>query len=187
MASENTPPSRDEVFDAVKNLRRRYVLYYLQRHAGPVELGELAEQVAAWENDTTVRNVSPSERKSVYSALHQTHLPKLQSAGVLQYDPERSLITSTDDAARMDLQLASDPQTSLPWHQVYLVLAAVSLGLLTSVWQGVYPFTLLSGVQYALLIITVFGLTAMGHTYDLRQWRQRANNAAPDFILELNE
>ena len=188
MAAESTtPPSRDEVFDAVKNLRRRYVLYYLQRHSGPVELGELAEQVAAWENDTTVAEVSSNERKSVYSALHQTHLPKLQSAGVLRYDPERSLVTTTDDAAEMDLRLASDPQTSLPWHQLYLVLAAVSLGLLTSVWQGIAPFTLLTGIEYAFVVIASFGLTALAHTYDLRQWRRRADGAAPDFILELNE
>ena len=187
MASETTPPSRDEVFDAVKNLRRRYVLYYLQRHSGPVKLGELAEQVAAWENDTTVAGVSPSERKSVYSALHQTHLPKLQAAGVLQYDPERSLVATTDDAAEMDLKLASDPQTSLPWHQFYLVLAGVSLGLLASVWLDIYPFTLLSGIQYALLVIATFGVTAIAHTYDMRQWRRQADGAAPDFILELNE
>src|SRR6056297_1507882 len=187
MATETTRPSREEVFDAVKNLRRRYVLYYLQRYGGPVDLGELAEQVAAWENDTTVAEVSPGERKSVYSALHQTHLPKLESAGVLRYEAERSLVRTTDKAARLDLQLASDPQTSLPWHRLYLGLAAVSLLVLASVWAGLYPFTLLSGVQYALLVIAVFGVTALFHTHDLRRWRRRANNAAPDFILEVND
>ncbi|WP_137283470.1 DUF7344 domain-containing protein [Halorussus salinisoli] len=187
MASETTRTSREEVFDAVKNLRRRYVLYYLQRYGGPVKLGELAEQIAAWENDTSVSEVSPSQRKSVYSALHQTHLPKLQAAGVLRYDSDRSLVRSTDKAARLDLQLASDPQTSLPWHQLYLGLASLSLLVLASVWVGLYPFTLLSGVQYALLVISVFGVTALFHTYDLRRWRRRANNAAPDFILEVND
>jgi hypothetical protein len=187
MSTESTHPSREEVFDAVKNLRRRYVLYYLQRYGGPVELGELAEQVAAWENDATIPEVSPSQRKSVYSALHQTHLPKLESAGVLRYDADRSLVRPTDRASRLDLQLASDPQTSIPWHHLYLAVAAVSLLVLTSAWMGMYPFTLLSGIQYALLVIAVFGATAVGHTYDLRRWRQRADNAAPDFILELND
>ena len=187
MATETTNPSREEVFDAVKNLRRRYVLYYLQRYGGPVELGELAEQVAAWENDTTVSEVSPSQRKSVYSALHQTHLPKLEAAGVLRYDAERSIVRASDTASGLDMQLASDPQTSLPWHRLYLALAGVSLLLLASVWMGLYPFSLLNGVQYALLVIATFGVTAVGHTYDLRRWRRRANRAAPDFILELNE
>ena len=187
MATETTHPSREEVFDAVKNLRRRYVLYYLQRYGGPIDLGELAEQVAAWENDTTVSNVSPGERKSVYSALHQTHLPKLESAGVLRYDPDRSLVRATERTERLELQLASDPQTSVPWHRLYLTLATVSLVLLASVWVGLYPFTLLSGVQYALVVIAVFGVTALFHTRDLRQWRRRADNAAPDFILELND
>jgi hypothetical protein len=187
MATETTTPSREEVFDAVKNLRRRYVLYYLQRYGGRVELGELAEQVAAWENDTTVSEVSPSQRKSVYSALHQTHLPKLEAAGVLRYDAERSIVRASDTAAGLDMQLASDPQTSLPWHQLYLALAGVSLLLLASVWVSLYPFSILSGVQYALLVIAAFGVTALGHTYDLRRWRRRADSAAPDFILELDD
>jgi len=187
MARKSTHPSREEVFHAVKNLRRRYVLYYLQRYGGPVELGELANQVAAWENDTTVPEVSARQRKSVYSALHQTHLPKLESAGVLRYDSDRSVVEPTERAARLDLKLASDPQTSVPWHQLYLSLGAVSLLVLTSVWAGLYPFTLLSGLQYTLLVIGVFGVTALAHTYDLRQWRQRADNAAPDFILRLND
>jgi hypothetical protein len=187
MAPKSTHPSREEVFHAVKNLRRRYVLYYLQRYGGPVELGELANQVAAWENDTTVPEVSARQRKSVYSALHQTHLPKLESAGVLRYDSDRSVVEPTERAARLDLKLARDPQTSVPWHQLYLSLGAVSLLVLTSVWAGLYPFTLLSGLQYTLLVIGVFGVTALAHTYDLRQWRQRADNAAPDFILRLND
>ena len=187
MATETTHPSRDEVFDAVKNLRRRYVLYYLQRRGGPVELGTLAEQVAAWENDVTVSEVSPRQRKSVYSALHQTHLPKLEAAGVLRYDANRSIVRPTDTATGLDMQLASDPQTSIPWHQLYLGLAGVSLLLLTSLWMGLYPFELLTGVQYALLVIAAFWLTAMAHTYDLRRWRRRADDAAPDFILELND
>ena len=170
----------------MKNLRRRYVLYYLQRYGEPVELGTLAEQVAAWENDATVSEVSPNQRKSVYSALHQTHLPKLQSAGVLRYDADRSLVSPTERAARLDFQLASDPQTSVPWHRIYLAIAGTGLFLLASVWVGLYPFTVLSGVQYALLVVATFGVTALFHTYDLRRWRARANNAAPDFILELN-
>ncbi|USZ69023.1 hypothetical protein NGM10_04620 [Halorussus salilacus] len=187
-ASQNvTRPSRAEVFDAVKNLRRRYVLYYLQRHDGPVELGELAEQVAAWENDATVAEVSPSERKSVYSALHQTHLPKLQAAGVVEYDADRSLVATSDQATRLDLRLASDPHTSVPWHRLYLSLAGVSLVVLVSLWQGVHPFALISGVEFALLVIASFGLAALGHTYDLRRWRRRAEHAAPDFILELDD
>jgi hypothetical protein len=187
MAPETTNPSRQEVFDAVKNLRRRYVLYYLQRRGESVELGTLAEQVAAWENDATVSEVSPSQRKSVYSALHQTHLPRLEAAGVLRYDADRSIVRSSDTAAGLDMQLASDPPTSLPWHRLYLGLAGMSLLLLGTLWLGLYPFTILSALQYALLVIAAFWVTAMGHTYDLRRWRRRADNAAPDFILELNE
>ncbi|PSP55804.1 hypothetical protein BRC82_04280 [Halobacteriales archaeon QS_1_67_19] len=179
MTAHNANPSREEVFDAVQNLRRRYVLYYLQRFDDPVKLGDLAEQVAAWENDTTPDAVTSNQRKSVYSALHQTHLPRLEAAGVLEYDTERSLIRATRETAGLEIQLASDPQTSLPWHKLYLSLAAVSLLVLLSIWQNLFPFSL-SGVEYALLVVTAFGATATGHTYDRRQWRRRTENAAPD-------
>jgi len=39
--------SKGEIFDVLQNKRRRFVLQYLRRHGGPVELGDLATQVAA--------------------------------------------------------------------------------------------------------------------------------------------
>ena len=181
----DTALSETDIHDILRNDRRRNVIRVLQEHNTAVSLQELTDEVAIRETGET----PPPEgtRDSVYVSLHQTHLPKLQSAGVLRYDPDRSLVKPTERAERLELQLASDPQTSVPWHRLYLALAAVSLVLLASVWADLYPFTLLSGVQYALLVISVFGTTALFHTYDLRQWRRRADNAAPDFILELND
>lgn len=175
----------DGLQEALRNLRRRYVVYYLNRHGGAVQVDELAQGIAAWEGGDG--EVTPAHRKSVYSALHQTHLPKLQAAGVVEYDADRSLVATSDQATRLDLRLASDPHTSVPWHRLYLSLAGVSLVVLVSLWQGVHPFALISGVEFALLVIASFGLAALGHTYDLRRWRRRAEHAAPDFILELDD
>ena len=78
--------SRDVAFEILTNPRRRYTMAYLRSQDEPVPIGELAEVVAAWERDTSVELVSSKERKSVYTSLYQTHLPKMADAGVVDYD-----------------------------------------------------------------------------------------------------
>lgn len=179
--------SKAQVFNAAKNLRRRYALYYLKRNGGSVELGELAEQVAAWENDTTVENITAEQRKSVYSALYQTHLPRLEDAGVLSYDRHSNVVSFTDRAKNLNLYLASDPRTTVQWNRLFLgigvagTLAAALCGL------GVTPFGSVPGVVLAGLLAVVVLVVALMQTYDRRRWYQRFDGAAPDFALELEE
>jgi hypothetical protein len=179
--------SEAQVFDAAKNLRRRYALYYLKREGEPVGLGELAEQIAAWENDTTVEAVTAEQRKSVYSALYQTHLPKLEEARVLTYDRRANVVEFTEDAENLDLYLASDPQTTIQWDRLYLgVGSGAVLSVLLS-GLGVGPFAAIQGSTWAAVVGVVVTILALAHTYDRRRWQRRFDGAAPDFALELGE
>jgi len=72
MGTSESALSQDVVFDILSSSRRRYVLYRLREAEGPVELTELAEQVAAWENDTETDQITEQERKRVYVSLYQT-------------------------------------------------------------------------------------------------------------------
>lgn len=85
----------DVLFELLKNRRRRRVLRYLDRKSSTVDLGTLAEALAAEENDTSPRALSSSERKRVYICLYQCHLPKLDDAGVIEFDSNRGTITKT--------------------------------------------------------------------------------------------
>lgn len=85
------PLELDVVFEILKNPRRRQVVQQLRDH-GETELGELAEFIAADENDTTVEALSADERKRVYIGLYQTHLPKMDDAGVVTYDQDRGVV-----------------------------------------------------------------------------------------------
>ncbi len=92
-------PSLDLVFDLLSNGRRRYALYYLnQRSDGVATVAALAKNVVAFERvaaedadrDSTR---SPSDRDgesagrgTVRLELRHVHLPKLEGAGVLEYD-----------------------------------------------------------------------------------------------------
>ena len=182
---EGDSATRAEVFDAVKNLRRRYALYYLKQRRCPVELGELAEQVAAWENDTTVERITSEQRKSVYSALYQTHLPKLEDAGIVEYDRGRGLVSFSKQGKDLDLRLASDPQTTVAWNQWYLGLSAAGLTGMLFVVLGTGPFSMISELIWAGLMLSAFFLLSISHSYDLRRWRRRFDGAAPDFLLEM--
>lgn len=77
------------------NRRRRYILCYLLDQNSPTECSELAKQIAAWENNLESDQVQMSQYQSVYNSLYQTHLPKLESAGLIEYDRSENLVYHT--------------------------------------------------------------------------------------------
>lgn len=84
---------KNDAFHLLQVSRRRAVLrYLLEQDAESFVMRDVAEAVAAWENDTTVRNLSSDERKRVYIALYQNHLPKLDGMDVIEYDQRRGQI-----------------------------------------------------------------------------------------------
>jgi len=152
--------SRDRVFDILSSPRRRYVLYYLREHGGPVELTDLAEKLAAWENDTTVAELSPQARKRVYVSLYQTHVPKLQEAGLIEYDSDSGELSTAAENSSVDPYLGSQT-AERRWYVYYLVLTVSSLGFLAAVLGGLLPVSLTVTVG---LVIGAFLLLAAVHT-----------------------
>lgn len=74
----------------LKNERRRMVVFALaETDEKKLTLGNLAETVASAENEKPPRQLESKERKQVYVALYQTHLPKLDSMDVIEYDQDR--------------------------------------------------------------------------------------------------
>jgi len=167
----STVLTKGEIFDVLRNQRRRYVLQYLKQAEGPVELGDLATQVAAWEYDTTIDAVKSEQRKRVYTTLQQTHLDKMAEAGIVEYDSDRGVITSTDQTADLAVYLEIVPGREFPWQEYYLSLGAVSSALVTALWFDVYPFTMVSDLQWATVIAIVLTLSALYHVYRQRGMR----------------
>ncbi|MFB6105957.1 MAG: hypothetical protein ABEJ70_03195 [Halobacteriaceae archaeon] len=84
--------SLDETFALLIHPRRRAVLWYLRDHEGSATLGDLAEHIAAAENGVDVDALSATQRKRVYIALYQAHLPKMAKRGVVAYDQPRGVV-----------------------------------------------------------------------------------------------
>ncbi|WP_336000022.1 DUF7344 domain-containing protein [Halorientalis halophila] len=74
-----TPPI-DEVFELLSDSRRRRVCLYLRRSGVEVtELSDLIDALAS-EDDAV-------DRDRLAIDLHHRHLPKLDDAGIVDYDP----------------------------------------------------------------------------------------------------
>jgi len=78
-----THPSQGDVFSLLSNQRRRYAVRACQELETPIELGELAEHVAARECEKPISRITSEERRRVYSSLQQVHIDKLEDAGVI--------------------------------------------------------------------------------------------------------
>ncbi|WP_115864127.1 DUF7344 domain-containing protein [Halorussus litoreus] len=166
--SEEERLSRDLVFDVLKNRRRRYALHYLRRAEDTVQLSELAEQVAAWENDIEVEAISAAERKRVYTALYQSHLPKLDDADIVDYNQNRGIVELSDAADQLDVYLDLETGRDVSWYNWYLGTAVAGFGLLSGAWLGLPPFSAMADVLLATVVVAAFAAVAVAHTYHAR-------------------
>lgn len=76
----------DDVFEVLRNRRRRDVLRRLDAERIQLQLGTVAEEIAARECDTEPSQVTSKQRKRVYIALYQCHLPKMDEVDAIDYD-----------------------------------------------------------------------------------------------------
>ena len=157
---ENDELSLDVAFDIVKNERRRLVLEYIAKEDEPVSLGELAEHIAAIENDKDVKAINSSERKRVYVGLYQCHLPKMDDADVI--DSERNSNISLGSNADQVMQyIDTDEASSRPWERYYLSLSA--LGGVSVLLDGVLGLGAVGTGLVGVAVLALLG-TALVHT-----------------------
>ena len=163
------PLSRDTIFTMLSNQRRRYVIHFMKRNPGPIRIRDLAQQVAAWENGIEIEELTYKQRKRVYTSLHQTHLPKLNDAGVVEYDRDRGTIALASGAAELDIYLDVVSKNDIPWSDFYLGLSAVSLALVVAAWVDVVPFSSIPDLVYVVCLALLFTATSLVHAYYTRQ------------------
>lgn len=121
-ASETVALDSDQIFEILSSRRRRMVLYYLRRHGGSATMNDLAEQIAAWENDLSIDELTSQQRKRVYVSLYQTHLPKLADSNLIDYDADEGDVQLNDRASDIDSFLTTDTTAEYAWRPHYLRL-----------------------------------------------------------------
>jgi hypothetical protein len=173
MSSSKSRLPQDLAFDLLSSRRRRLALYYLKRHSDGTTVIELAEQIAAVENETDVESLTKQQQKRVYISLYQTHIPKLAEAGVIDHDEDTGEVTLTNLARDLDVYLTPEGEQRYPWHFHYLVLAAVSAVLFLLNAAGLPVFDGLPMPIPGALVIVAFAVSALVHYLHRQSYHDR--------------
>ncbi|NGM70449.1 hypothetical protein G6M89_15815 [Natronolimnobius sp. AArcel1] len=157
--------SKDDLFHLLQNERRRMVIRYLRGTEGPVRMRDVAEQVAAWEHETTVEELTSKQRQRVYIPLYQSHLTKLDEAGVIDYQKDRGIVERKPFADTVDAYLDIDVNEDQPdesatteesWDDYYIVATAVCYMVLFGAVIELPFMSILSGIGLSALILFLF-------------------------------
>ncbi|MFC6838466.1 DUF7344 domain-containing protein [Halomarina ordinaria] len=166
---EVAPIPKDDLFHLLQNQRRRRVLSYLRDADDQVDMRDVAEHIAALENDVEVTALSSAQRKRVYVGLYQCHLPKLDEAGVIHYDQSRGTVERTGITDQLFPYLEVPGETESPvedvrqlvlrYHGVATVLGVV---LTAAAWASVLP---VAGLWLATVVTVLFAAATFAVVY----------------------
>ncbi|QLG50073.1 DUF7344 domain-containing protein [Natrinema halophilum] len=181
--NEGDELTKDTLFHLLESRRRRWTIRYLKQRGGRADIGDLAEQIAAWENETSTDRVSSQQRKRAYTALQQRHVPRLDKAGVVDFDRNRGTVEVTDRMQELDVYLEVVPKRDIPWSTYYL-----GLGIVSCTWVGLMavvqsPFESAPDLGWAALIGFLFTASAAVHTYRSNKLPNDPHDTLPESEL----
>ena len=85
----------EDAIDSINNFRRRQVILLTADATEALTVSDLAEQIAATENDCPANQLTAQQRKRVYVSLIQLHLEKLDHTGVIHYNKSKKVVVPT--------------------------------------------------------------------------------------------
>ncbi|MCU4742660.1 hypothetical protein OB955_15535 [Halobacteria archaeon AArc-m2/3/4] len=167
---ETTPTlTEDQIFHLLQNQRRRNVLRYLQGTDEPVRMRDIAEQVAAWEHETTLEGLTSNQRQRVYIPLYQSHLPKLDEEGIIDYQQSRGIVERKSLADELDPYLISEDErvdqsenedggeeTAAEWDDYYIGVTGVAGIILFGAFLEVPVLSVISGMALSAVILLMY-------------------------------
>jgi len=156
----------DALYDILRNQRRRLVLYYLTHSPNDsASIGQLAEQLAAWENQIPLSAVTSRERKRTYNTLQQHHLPKMDEQGLVEFDRARGHIRLTANDRQLRLLLGITPRMNPTRITGILVIGTLFWLVLSINWFGVHVLHVLSPGYITPLLGASFVVLLLAHGY----------------------
>jgi len=172
--------ARDDVYEVLSNRRRRFAIHYLQRNGSRAALGTIAEHVAAWENGIDVDAVGSAARKNVYTSLQQFHLPKMENLDLVHFDRRAGQVELTETAADVDLYLEVVEDHDGPWSLYYLVVGALTGGVILGHALDLPLLIGLSDLDLAMFTVIAITTMALIHTYYTRGMRLGTDGPPPE-------
>jgi len=130
-------------------------------------LRQLAEAIA--EAETGESPPPKNIRNSVYNSLHQTHLPKLDRCGVVEYESNRKTIRLTEDARRVEIYMEIVTPYGITWSEYYSMLGTLSLLVVLAALLDVPGIAALDPILWIVLFLGVFG-ASIGYQLWSNRW-----------------
>lgn len=149
--------SKNEMFDVLRNSRRRVVISCLRTQGGSVSVEELATQVAADEYDVPAAELTSKQYKRVYTGLYQCHLRRMETLGVIDFDTDENTVRLRDVAS--DLEPYFGNVGNPMFARVELGIASVVAVSVALGSVGIGPMGLIS--QTALAAVTIAALVGL--------------------------
>ncbi|MFC7131994.1 MULTISPECIES: DUF7344 domain-containing protein [Salinibaculum] len=151
-----------DVYYLLSNPRRRETLTLLWRCPDEVSLRELSEQIASTESGETP--APRALRESVYNALHQTHLPKLDEFGLVAYDPNRKLVRPRREGRHLSRYMDTVTPAGITWGEYY---RGLGIGGLFAVVASLADLPGFAAVDPLVFASGALGLFALSTAYQL--------------------
>lgn len=144
-----------DIHSILSNERRRHVIEFLQESDGSLPVRELSERIAEIE---TGESPPPTNiRQSAYVSIHQSHLPKLDELGIVEYDSATGDVQLTERAEELRIYMEIVPKYGLTWSEYYIGVSVLGLLLIVAAEIGVPVLAtigslVLAGMTIAFLI-----------------------------------
>ena len=146
-----------DIHDLLRNERRRQVIKQLQDTVGKTTLRDLAESIA--ERETGESPPPKNIRDSVYNSLHQTHLPKLDNRGIVEYESNRKTIRLTENARSVDVYMEVVTPYGITWSEYYSMLGTLSLLIVFAALVEVPVISTVDPIFFVSVFLVVFGVS----------------------------
>lgn len=155
------PLDDTDVHDILRNDRRRAVITILTEDGNRESVRELSEQIASEESG--VYPPPRDARQSVYVSLHQTHLPKLDQHGIVEYDVDAKIVESTDRCTELRKYMDVDVAYAYARrHAIFTaVIGAFSAVVILAAWSNILTLTVVPPALWAGVVLMVLALSGV--------------------------
>lgn len=161
-----SPPqlSQSDIFGILQNDRRRHVLQIL-RTQGSQSVRSLSEEIARLEAET--EDPKSSVRKSIYVSLLQTHIPKMESLEIINYDREHDAVELLPAARNFDIYMETVKKGDIPWSQFYMGISTLAIFGSVTIFSGLIKWV--SSSEWMLFTSAVFFASSLVHLRHVRK------------------
>jgi hypothetical protein len=156
--------SKSDIFGILQNDRRRHVLELL-RSQGNKSIRVLSEEIARLESGN--EEPKSSIKKSIYVSLLQTHIPKMESLGIITYNREQDTVELLPASRDFDVYMETVKKGDIPWSQFYLGLSTLAVVGSLTIFAGLIEW--ISSLQWMLFTSMIFFASSVAHMRHVRK------------------